>query len=132
MTNIYQIAADSVLVVHASIVLFIIGGLVVILLGGLFNWKLVHNRLFRILHLIAIGIVVLQAWLGRLCPLTILEMWLREQGGEASYEASFVQYWLQELLYYDFPLWVFAIAYTLFGLLVVASWFWIPPKPKSN
>lgn len=132
MTNTYQIAADSVLVVHASIVLFIIGGLVVILLGGLFNWKLVHNRLFRILHLIAIGIVVLQAWLGRLCPLTILEMWLREQGGEASYEASFVQYWLQELLYYDFPLWAFAIAYTLFGLLVVASWFWIPPKPKSN
>ncbi|MDD9895064.1 MAG: DUF2784 domain-containing protein [Gammaproteobacteria bacterium] len=132
MTNIYQLAADAVLVVHASIVFFIVAGLLLIVFGGIFNWQFILNRPFRILHLVAIGVVVAQAWLGRLCPLTILEMWLREQGGEASYEASFVQHWLQELLYYDFPLWVFAIAYTLFGLAVVASWFWIPPKSKSN
>ena len=80
-----------------------------------------------------IGVVVLQAWLGRLCPLTTLEMWLREQaGGEGGYEESFMQYWLQEFLYYEFPLRVFAIAYTSFGLAVVATWFLVPPAKKNE
>ncbi|NKB33862.1 MAG: DUF2784 family protein [Pseudomonadales bacterium] len=132
MNNFYQIAADTVLVIHTSIVLFIVIGLLLIIAGGYFSWDVVRNRWFRILHLVAIGIVVLQAWLGRLCPLTILENWLRERAGEVSYEVSFVQYWLQQLLYYDFPLWVFAVAYTLFGLAVVATWFLIPADKKQE
>jgi hypothetical protein len=59
-------------------------------------------------------------------------MWLRQQAGRLTYEVSFVQYWLERLLYYDFPLWVFAIAYTLFGLAVVVSWFWVLPNQKVS
>lgn len=133
MNTIYQIAADTVLLIHASIVLFIVLGLVLVIIGGFLQWKFVRYRWFRILHLLAIGVVVLQAWLGRLCPLTTLEMWLREQaGGEGGYEESFMQYWLQEFLYYEFPLRVFAIAYTSFGLAVVATWFLVPPAKKNE
>ncbi|MED5411433.1 MAG: DUF2784 domain-containing protein [Pseudomonadota bacterium] len=133
MSTIYQIAADTVLVIHTGIVFFIVLGLILIVIGGFLQWEFVRHRWFRILHLSAIGVVVLQSWLGRLCPLTTLELWLREQaGGEGGYEESFVQYWLQEFLYYELPLTVFAIAYTIFGLAVVATWFLVPPTKRNK
>ncbi len=124
----YQILADTVLTIHAVIVLFVVGGLALIIAGNLRGWVWVNNLWFRLAHVIAIAIVVLQAWLGVLCPLTTLEVWLRSQAGEAGYSGSFVQYWLQELLYYQAPAWVFILAYTLFGLLVVLTWWYCPPR----
>lgn len=126
----YQLLADTVLTVHALIVVFIVMGLLFILVGGIRNWAWINNWWFRILHLIAIGIVVLQAWLGVLCPLTTLEMWLRQQAGGEAYETSFIQYWLQRLLYYDLPFWVFAVAYSLFGLAVLFAWLKYPPRKR--
>lgn len=132
MTKFYLITADAILMLHTFVVIFIVLGLLTIILGGILEWEWVRNRWFRILHLVAIAAVIVQAWLGRICPLTLLEMWLRQQAGKLSYEVSFVQYWLQRLLYYDFPLWAFAIAYTLFGLAVVVSWFWVLPNQKVS
>ena len=66
--------------------------------------------------------------MGKLCPLTIWEMALREKGDDATYAGSFVSYWLEELLYIDAPIWAFAVLYTSFGLLVVAGWIWIRPR----
>ena len=128
----YQIAADTVLVIHASIVVFIVLGLVLILVGGVSGWKWVANRWFRIVHITGIGIVVLQAWLGIYCPLTILEMWLRQQAQSDTYQQSFIQFWVQRFLYYDVPLWVFAIAYTIFGILVILAWLRFPPRPGAS
>ena len=128
----YQISADTVLVIHASIVVFIVLGLVLILVGGVSGWKWVANRWFRIVHITGIGIVVLQAWLGIYCPLTILEMWLRQQAQTDTYQQSFIQFWVQRFLYYDVPLWVFAIAYTVFGALVILAWLRFPPRPGAS
>ena len=36
---------------------------------------------------------------GWICPLTPLENWLREQGGEASYQSDFVMHYVLLLLY---------------------------------
>jgi len=58
-------------------------------------------------HFVAIGIVVAQAWLGVLCPLTSLEMFFRERAGGATYQGSFIAHWLHALLFSDAPLWVF-------------------------
>jgi polyferredoxin len=80
-------------------------------------------------HLIGIGIVVLQAWLGLICPLTIWEMNLRAKAGEVVYEGSFITHVLNDLLYYDAPAWVFVTCYTAFGGLVLLSWLWVPPRP---
>jgi hypothetical protein len=51
-----------------------------------------------------------------------LESTLRRRAGQAPYEATFIQHWLQQLLYYDLPLWVFGVAYTVFGALIVGLW----------
>ena len=49
----------------------------IIQLGGALGWGWVRLRWFRITHLCAIGVVVIQSWLGVMCPLTTLEMALR-------------------------------------------------------
>ncbi len=123
----YRIAADLMLAGHASFVLFVILGLALILIGGARGWCWVKNPWFRLGHLLAIGVVVAQAWLGAICPLTTLEMALRTRAGGAVYSGSFVAHWMEKLLYYEAPLWVFAICYTAFGLLVVASWIVVRP-----
>jgi len=124
--------ADAILLLHASIVIFVVLGLCGIFLGYFLNWRWVRNRVFRMLHLFAIGIVVLQAWLGIVCPLTTWEMALREAAGAAHYSDSFIQHWLHSLLYYSAPDWVFIALYTGFAGLVVISWWRIPPGPRSR
>ena len=127
--QLYLLAADGLLAVHVLTAAFIVLGLVFVLAGKALSWGWVRNPWFRLAHLIAIGIVVLQAWLGQICPLTTWEMALRRRGGGATYEESFIGYWLGELLYYQAPPWVFVLVYTLFGLAVAASWFWVRPSP---
>ncbi len=125
---IWQLLADAVLTLHAGLVLFVVLGLGLILLGGGRGWRWVRNRWFRLAHLAAITVVVAQAWLGVICPLTTLEIWLRRRAGQGAYDGSFIEHWLQELLYYQAPAWVFIVLYTAFGSLVLASWWWVPPR----
>jgi polyferredoxin len=127
----YRFLADVVLCVHVAIVLFVVGGLVLLVAGNLRGWRFVNDWWFRLAHLAAIAVVVAQAWLGLVCPLTTLETWLRVRGGEAGYEASFIEYWLRRILYYDAPAWVFTVGYTLFGLAVLASWWRFPPRRRG-
>jgi hypothetical protein len=124
----YLIVADIILLIHVLFVIFVVFGLLLILAGKIFAWGWVHNFSFRITHLVAIGVVVLQSWLGLICPLTVWEMDLRARAGDSVYEGSFIAYWMQSLLYYRAEEWVFILLYTLFAVLVVASWYWVRPK----
>jgi len=126
----YLVAADAVLLLHVLFVVFVVVGLVLILAGKLMSWNWVRNWWFRVIHLAAIGIVVLQSWLGVICPLTTLEMYLRGRAGDATYTGSFVSHWLESILYYRAPAWVFALAYTAFAILVVMSWVWVRPHGR--
>lgn len=126
----YQQLADAVLVLHAAVVAFVVGGLVLVVIGNLRNWRWVNALWFRLAHLGAIAVVVAEAWQGVVCPLTTLEMWLRAKAGATTYSGSFIEYWLQRVLYYEAPSWVFALGYSLFGLLVLAAWRYFPPTCK--
>jgi polyferredoxin len=128
----YQLLADVVLILHFAIVVFVVGGLVLTIVGNLNAWRWVNALWFRLAHLAAIGIVVVQAWLGATCPLTSLEMWLRANARETTYSGSFIEHWLQRLVYYEAPSWVFILVYSLFGLLVVATWWRFPPTTKHG
>ncbi len=124
----YQALADAVLALHAGIVLFVVVGLLLVLAGNWRGWRWVNAPVFRWAHLLAIGVVVAQAWLGMVCPLTTLEMWLRQQARGSTYAGSFVAHWLQRLLYWDAPAWAFTLAYTLFALAVAWAWWRWPPR----
>lgn len=124
--------ANAVLIVHVAIAAFVVGGLVVVVIGNLTGWRSVNNLWFRLAHLLAIVVVVAEAWLGLACPLTTLELSLRAQGGTPTYRGGFIEHWLQQLLYYDAPPWVFVFAYSAFGLLVLATWWYFPPSRRSG
>ena len=126
--NIYPLLADVVLVLHVAIVLFVVGGLVLIVLGNRRGWLWVNAWWFRLTHLVTIAVVIAETWLGMVCPLTTLEMWLRARARMTVHETGFVEFWLQRVLYYDLPDWVFLLAYTLFGLLVIVVWRRYPPR----
>ena len=124
--------ADIILIFHVLFVAFVVVGLLAVYAGYFLNWRWVRNRVFRIVHLCAIGYVVIQAWLGVVCPLTTWEMALRAEAGAATYSGSFIQYWLHSVLYFELPPWVFVVVYTLFGSLVLASWLVVKPHRRGS
>lgn len=130
--DLFMLAADAVLLSHVLVVMFNVFGLIFIFIGNVLKWSWVRNPWFRLLHLLAISVVVLLAWLNSLCPLTSIEMELRTHAGESAYSGSFISHWLESILYYQAPPWVFVIAYTIFGLVVVASWFLVRPRHFSD
>lgn len=121
-TGPYLLLADTILVIHFSLVVFVVLGLLAIVVGRLIGWIWIYGRTFRISHLLVIGIVIAQAWLGRLCPLTILENFLRGKAGQAGYSETFVGYWLHRILFFNAQPWVFTLIYTVFGGLVFLFW----------
>lgn len=123
-----SLLADITVAVHMAYVLLVVGGQVFTLAGWAFGWPSARNRVFRLLHLAAIGLVVIEAWLGARCPLTVLENSLRRTGGDSMPEISFIGYWLRHLLFYSAPEWVFTVVYTLFAALVIATWLMHPPR----
>ena len=124
----YRAFADAVLVLHVLVVVFVVGGLVAVLAGNKLGWRWVNRVWFRRAHVAAIAFVVVQSWLGQVCPLTTLESWLRVQGGSSGYEKSFIEHWLQAVLFHEAPAWAFVLAYTAFGCVVVFAWWRFPPR----
>lgn len=128
-STILRVIADIVLMTHVAFVAFVIFALLLIVCGGFRRWNWIRDPWFRMMHLAAIGVVVVQAWFGVICPLTTWEMSLREQAGDQTYGGTFISHWLQKLLYYEAPPWVFVVCYSVFGVVVVSTWFGIRPRP---
>jgi len=127
-STLFLLAADLLLFLHVLFVAFVIFALVLIIIGRAFQWSWVRNPWFRITHLLTIGVVVIQSWFGAICPLTTFEMALRSRAGDTQYAGSFISHWLETILYYQAPPWAFAVCYTVFGLLIIGSWFWVTPR----
>lgn len=122
--------ADLVLALHVAFILFVAGGQILITTGWMLGWAWTRHWWFRLLHLLGIGFVVLQAWAGAVCPLTTLENVFRDAAGIATYENGFIRHWVRELIFYTAPGWVFTVIYTVFAGLVVLTWLVYPPRRK--
>jgi hypothetical protein len=120
--------ADTVLIVHAAVVLFVVGGQVLILIGWWRGWHWTRAFTWRVIHLLVIGLVVVQSWIGAVCPLTALENRLRIGAGESVYVDGFIAAWVQRILFYNAPPMAFVVVYTAFALLVIASFVWNRPQ----
>jgi len=120
--------ADLVLIVHFAFVAFVVGGLALIWIGAAFGWRWVRNFWFRVAHLAAIVFVAGEALVGVWCPLTVWEDALRGVHGEK----SFVARRIHRVMFYDFPGWMFTVAYVLFALVVAASWWLVRPVRSRN
>ena len=120
--------ADALLVLHFLIAGFIVGGLILVWVGALAGWTWIRNRWFRYLHLAAIVFVAAEALLGYACPLTVWEDMLR--GGARS--DSFIGHWVQRLLYYNAPEWVFTTLYAAWATATLLTLRLVPPVPPRR
>jgi hypothetical protein len=120
--------ADVILILHVMVVLFNVGAVPAIWVGYYRGWAFVRNFYFRIVHLLLIGIVAVENVLGIWCPLTTWETALRSK---PMHQNSFIAHWVHQLLFYDFPAWVFSVAYLLFFLVVAGTFYFLQPQfPK--
>lgn len=122
-----MLLANAILIIHFLFVLFVVGGLPVIWIGAWLRLHFVRNIRLRIAHLAAILFVVGESLLGMVCPLTTWEDKLRQL--ETS--DSFIQRWLHDILFYNFPEGMLTIVYVLFALLVLVTFILIPPHRRN-
>jgi hypothetical protein len=118
--------AEAVLVAHFAIVLFITAGLPLIYLGAARRWAWVRQWQWRILHLGATAFVAAESLVGVDCPLTVWEDVLR---GDRP-RMGFIERWIERVMFFDAPRWVFTLLYTVFALLVLVTWFAAPTAAR--
>ncbi len=103
----YRMLADLSLLAHTLFVLFVVCGGAAVLRWPRLAW----------LHLPAAiwgAVIEFKGWL---CPLTHLENHFRRMGGEGGYGGSFIEHYLEPLIY---PSWLTPRVQIFLGLVVVA------------
>ncbi len=86
----YKILADFIVLIHFCWIVFLIG-------GGFLGRKYLPIRIF---HIVGLGFSVLLQIFGWYCPLTYLEIWLREkQAPLITYRGSFIIHYVEKLVY---------------------------------
>lgn len=120
--------ALMVLLAHGAIIGFNIAGLILIPLGAWRGWRWVRGFVWRLLHLLSLTVVAVQALAGRACFLTLWQTQL--EGG--SQPTPMIAGWINRLIFWPLPLWVFAVAYVLIWVYVLFLWWRVPPRAKTE
>ena len=121
-------AAMTVLALHLAIIAFNVAGCVLIPLGAWRGWGWVRGFWWRLAHLLSLAVVAVQAMLGRACFLTL---WQGELSGSLHVE-PLIESWVNRLIYWDFPLWVFTAGYVAVFVYVIALWVWVRPRRSKR
>jgi hypothetical protein len=129
----YALLADLIAIFHLLYVIFAVGGQVIIMVGWVKRWQFIRKPGFRITHLIAVGFVALEAVIGMICPLTEWEYMLRRMAGQSiDSNLSFIARLVRMIIFYDFPPWVFTFMHISFGILVILTFIFVPPKHRKK
>ncbi|THD77044.1 MAG: DUF2784 domain-containing protein [Phenylobacterium sp.] len=119
---------QAILALHLAVIAFNVVGLAAIPLGAWRGWAWVRIRWWRALHIASWAVVALQAALGRACFLTDWQDSLTG-GGRGD---PMIMRWVNGLIYWPLPIWVFGAIYlALFGL-VIALWWLVPPRRAAR
>ncbi|MBA3017477.1 MAG: DUF2784 domain-containing protein [Proteobacteria bacterium] len=117
----YRLLADAIIIIHLIFILFVIS-------GGLL---LLRNKRWSIVHLPATFWAVIIEFKGWMCPLTPLENWFREKGGNAIYQGDFIEHYLLPIIY---PADLTKELQIIFGLSVIiiniAVYIWVLKKTR--
>jgi Protein of Unknown function (DUF2784) len=86
---IWRVLADTVLILHLLFVVFVV-------LGG---WLVVWRPRLIWFHLPVLAWGIWIEFSGAICPLTPLENWLRDRGGETGYSGGFIEHYITDFIY---------------------------------
>ena len=112
--SVFGLAADFVVVLHVAFVGFVVFGGVLVARWRRLAWVHVPAALWG-------TAVELGGWV---CPLTPLENWLRERGGDAAYQGPFIERYVMPLLYPASLTRGWQVALGLFALAVNVVVYW--------
>lgn len=115
--------AEAIFTVHLAIIAFNVAGLIVIPIGAWLGWSIVRVAWLRLLHLGMLLVVTVQALAGRACILTI---WQNDLAGLGQPAQPMIMRWIERLVYWNLPLWVFAVMYSGVFLYVLALTVFVP------
>jgi Protein of Unknown function (DUF2784) len=121
--------ATAILIVHLAIVAFNVAGLIAVPLGAWLGWRWVRIYWLRLLHVMSLAIVAAQAVAGRACFLTIWQFALAGHDGEAP---PMIATWINGILYWPLPHWVFVAAYVAVFAYTVLLWIGVPPVRRRD
>lgn len=85
----FRLATDAVLLLHFAFIVFVVLGAILAL-----RW-----RWMAAVHLPAAAWGVYIEVAGRICPLTYLENYLRQEAGQSGYQESFIEHYLLNIIY---------------------------------
>jgi hypothetical protein len=122
------ILAYIVLAVHLAIILFNIIGFVAVPIGAAFGWRVVRVRWWRILHIVLLAVIAVQALLGRAC---ILTLWQAALTGSAADRAPLIARGIDRLIYWRLPMGVFVLLYVFVFGCALAMFRLVPPQRKA-
>ena len=115
---IYQLLAESTMAVHFGFVLFVALG------GFLLFWR----RWIAWIHLPCALYGAAIEFFGWVCPLTPLESRFRRLAGESGYEGSFLEHYLEGVLYPaawgEIHLWLGVAVLVGNAVVYAAAWRW--------
>ena len=117
------VLAEAVLAIHLVVIAFNVFGLVAIPLGGWLGWRFVRLFWWRALHLASLAVVAAQALAGQACFLTVMQDAL-----SGAHRSPLIMSWINRLLFWPLPLWVFAALYVIIFLYTLALWRFVPPR----
>lgn len=123
-----MIFAETLLAAHVAIILFNIFGLVAVPLGAAFGWRFVRVPCWRLLHLVLMFAVALQAVFGRAC---ILTLWQRALTGAVADRTPLIMGWVDRVIYWPLPMWVFAVLYVAVFAYALALFRLVPPRRRG-
>ena len=115
-----------VLAVHILVIAFNVAGLLLIPVGAARGWRLVRWRWLRLAHLASLAVVAAQAALGRACFLTDWQGALTGGGDQD----PLIMRWVNSVIFWPLPMWVFTALYVAVFAYVVALWWWVPPERR--
>jgi hypothetical protein len=119
-------AAILVLALHLAVIAFNVAGCVLVPIGAWRGWRWVREFWWRLAHLLSLAVVAAQALSGRTCFLTIWQ----GRASDASHVQPLIASWIERMIYWSLPLWVFAAAYVVVFVYVIALWIAVRPRAR--
>lgn len=127
MSVLADIAANVIAVAHLAYFVFIVGGMVaIVLLRRGVSW--VRNPWFRVFHVAAIYVVLVEEATGLPCPLNVLQWGAREAAIGSAQASAGVGGLLDYLLYHTVSPLALDVMYWSFGVSVVVLLWVVPPR----
>lgn len=101
----FKISADFVVLIHFLWILFLI-------FGAFIGRKYIA---IKIIHIAGLGFSIIMQIFGWYCPLTYLEIWLRQKHDPSiTYTGSFIIHYVEKIVYIELsPLFIFILTVVL-------------------